>query len=249
MFQTTPTILNTIRIARQNTIFNSWELIQTAIDLYEKKNYAIACFLSMTAIEELGKPFKLLMVEGNQTEKLNELGYSVKNIEELDFSDLYKFFKNHLDKAVQAAATSLFINSSADRRYGIDPKSKMTRTSGVVLLARSGRWMEIRNNCLYTDVNFSSGSIITPTEAIRPEHAYYFICMSLEILAAQAVVGLGSIFEEMNNDIGVQFWQDRIKDLESFMSHWSNSINLGKLDFLANPTHLYEEAEKREAKK
>ena len=248
MLKLTPEVRETIRLARQKTIVNAWQLLQTAVGLFENNQCTTACFLAMTAIEEIGKLFILQMVQGDVIRGLSKLGFEADLPEELDAGKLDKFLKNHLDKAVQAAATSLYINSGADRRHGVDPHSNIIRTSGVVLLARSGRWMRIRNNCLYTDINFSSRATISPAEFISREHAYYFTCMGFEILAEQAEAGLGSVLEGPNVVTSIQFWQDRIKELEGFMERWSSTVNLDKLDFLAHPEPLRKEADRREAR-
>ena len=248
MLKLTPEVRETIRLARQKTIVNAWQLLQTAVGLLENNQYATACFLAMTAIEELGKLFILQLVQGDVIRGLSELGFEADLPEEFDAGKLDRFLRNHLDKAVQAAAASLHINSGADRRHGVDPQSNMTRTSGVALLARSGRWMILRNNCLYTDINFASRATISPAELISREHAYYFICMGFEVLAEQAESGLGSGLEGPNVVTSIRFWQDRIKELEGFMERWSSTVNLGQLDFLADPEPLREEADRREAR-
>jgi AbiV family abortive infection protein len=247
MLKLTPELRETIRLARQKAIVNAWQLLQTAVRLFEGNKYSVACFLAMTAIEEIGKLFILQLAQGDVIRGLNTFGLEVDVLQEFNSAKLDKFLRNHLDKAVQAAATSLYINSGADRRHGIDPHSKMIRTSGVILLARSGHWMKIRNNCLYTDINFYSCRTISPAEFISREHAYYFICMGYEILAEQAEAGLGSVLEGPKVVTSVQFWQDRIKEQEGFMKRWSNTVNLDELAFLANPEPLRKEADRREA--
>lgn len=198
MLPLTSEVKETIRLARQKAITNSWQLLQTAIGLFENNQYAPSCFLAMTAIEEIGKLFVLQMVQGDIFGELGKLGFEEDLPKELDSRKLDKFLRNHLDKAVHAAATSLFINSGADRRYGVDKNSKMIRTSGVVLLARSGHWMIVRNNCLYTDINFESKITISPSEFISREHSYYFICMGFEILAEQVEMALHNSSQATN---------------------------------------------------
>lgn len=248
MMKLTPEISEIIRLARQKTITNAWELLQTAVGLFENNQYSTACFLSMTSIEEIGKLFILQLAQGDIFRGLSKLGFEEDLPKELDSKKLDKFLKNHLGKAVQAAATSLYINSGAVRRHGVDSQSKMIRTSGVVLLARSGRWMIVRNNCLYTDIDFEIKKTMSPTEYVSREHSYYFICMGFEVLAEQAEAGLGSILEDQKVTSSIQFWQDRLQELEGFIERYSSTVDLDKLDFLANPKPLLEEADKREAK-
>ena len=129
MLNLTPEVRETIRLARQKTIGNAWQLLQTAVGLLENNQYAIACFLAMTAIEEVGKLFILQMAQGDVIHELSKLGFEADLPEELDAGKLDKFLRNHLDKAVQAAATSLYINFGADRRHSVDPQSNIRAIS------------------------------------------------------------------------------------------------------------------------
>ena len=183
-----------------------------------------------------------------QGDVFKELGVKLEPPPDLNTKELNKFLRNHLDKALEAAASSLYINAGADRRHGVHPISGIHCTSGVVLLARSGRWMSIRNSCLYTEVDFATNSTSSPNDFITREHAYYFICMGFEVLAEQAEAGFGSGLEGRDVSKSIQFWQDRLKDLKRFMEQWSSTVDLDQLDFLANPEPLREEAEKRESK-
>jgi len=245
MVKLIPTVRKTLRLAREKTITNAWQLLETAVQLFEQEQYATACFLAMTAIEEVGKLLVLRVVQGDA---LESFGGQLELPPELDTKELDKFLRDHLDKALQAAAWSLYINAGADRRHGVHPVSGIVRTSGVVLLARSGRWMDIRNACLYTDVDFASNSAFSPSDFVSREHAYYFICMGFEVLAEQAESGLGFDFEGRDGTRSFQFWQDRLGDLERFMKRWSTTVDVDRLDFLANPEPLRREAEKREGK-
>lgn len=246
MIKLTKAVRGTLQLARRKTITNAWQLLQTAVKLFEQRQYAIACFLAMTTIEEIGKVFILRIAQRDEFETLSVI--KLEPLPELNTKGLYKFLRNHLHKALKAAAVSLYINAGADRRHGVHPISGMHITSGVVLLVRSGRWMSIRNSCLYTDVNLAANSTLSPSDFITREHAYYFICMGFEVLGEQAEAGFGSILEGRDAKKSVQFWQDRLKDLKRFMEQWSSTVNIDQLDFLANPGPLQEEAEKRESK-
>lgn len=230
-------VCETLRSAREKTLTNAWHLLQTTVELFEQEQYATACFLAMTAIEEVGKLFVLLCIQLRPP------------LSGLNTKELNKFLLDHLNKALQAAAWSLYINAGADQRHGVHPVSGMHRTSGVVLLARPGRWMDIRNACLYTDVDLTSNLAFSPSDFITRAHAYYFICMGFEVLAEQAESGLGSDREGCDVSKSIQFWQDRIGDVKKFMERWSNTVNLDCIDFLADPGPLRKEGEKRESKK
>ncbi len=205
----TETARSTIRLARMKTIDNAWHLLQTAIDLFEREHYPPACFLGMTTIEEAGKlPIFQLM----QGDALRVLGVGPDHLSLPSGKDLRKFTRSHLDKALQAAAWSLYINAGADRRHGIHPTSQMHRTSGVILLARSGLWMVIRNGCMYSEIDLASDLARAPSDLITREHAYYFICMAFEVLAEQATSGLGNSFESTDEET-IKFWQNVLADV------------------------------------
>jgi AbiV family abortive infection protein len=245
MRKVTKAIRRTLQLARKKIITNAWQLLRTAVKLFEQEQYAIACFLAMTTIEEVGKLFILQLIQGDV---FKGLGIKLKPPPELNTKELNEFLRSHLDKALEAAASSLYINAGADRRHGVHPVSGIHHTSGVVLLARSGYWMNIRNSCLYTEVDFIANLTSSPNDVIIREHAYYFICMGFEVLAEQAEAGFGASLEGSDVSRSHQFWQDRLKDLERFMEQWSSTVNLDRLDFLANLELLRNEAEKCESK-
>jgi AbiV family abortive infection protein len=243
----------TLRLARKKTVANSWKLLQTAVELFEKEQYPVACFLAITSIEDAGKLFLMHLTQG---EDLVCLGFPEPSP---DFKALDKLFRKHNEKAVQAAFDCLYINSGADRRHGIHPLSGLYRTSGIIFLGRSKYWMTIRNSCLYTDVNLASNLSSSPLESISREHAYYFICMGYEVLAENAgFIGLGSLSELLGNERSspdkikshkesVKFCQDRISDLEAFMEKWSKTVDIDQLDFLKDPKKYQDKAESLEA--
>jgi len=201
----------TVRLARKRTITNAWKLLQTAVELFEQENYPHSCFLAMTAIEEVGKLILLSLI---QTVEILEPAAAINS------KPFNKSIRDHIKKSILAAAHSLYINAGADRRHGIHPISRMHRTSGVILLARSNQWMNIRNSCLYIDVNLDSKSVFSP-DIISREYAYYFICMGFEVIAENAEAGFGSVLEEDNFIVSSQ---NIFHEYGEFLSspQWSN---------------------------
>lgn len=202
----------------------------------------------MTCIEEAGKLQILRMVQGDATKVLlardTELA-PPPTTTTVDVVAIDNFLRDHSQKALQGAASSLLVNAGADRRHGKDDVSGMRRTSGIALLARSGHWMSIRNACQYTDISLQRGSSTSPSEAISSSHAYYFICMGFEILAEQAEAGFESGF---GSDEAIDFWNDRLRDLRAYMDAAHPHVDLSTLDFLCNPAPLEKAAERRETK-
>lgn len=246
MLPLTEDVRATLRLSRRKTIVNSLDLLQTAVALYREGRYPPACLSAMTCIEEVGKLQILRFVQGDVLIGLRELGFDAPPPTAFDASVLDKFLRNHLKKAVQAAAMSLHVNAGADQRHGIDPISGIHRTSGVVLLARSGRWMDLRNGCQYTDISLRGGYSTSPCDIITRAHAYYFICMGFEVLAEHAEAGFGSALEAGSADEAVQFWKTRLRELMAFMASEQADVDLSSLDFLNNPEPLRLIAEQRE---
>ena len=225
-------LLKAFQLAKEKTITNVWQLLQNSIQLFEKEQYNIACFLAMTSIEELGKFVILYFLSGVDIEPFN---IKIEPPDKLDPMELNKFLRHHTRKVRIAAISSLFINARADTRHGIHPISKIHKTSGVAILANSRKWMELRNACLYTDVDFVLEIAKTPQEIITKEHAYYFICMALEILADQAELDFSSLKEDDKNTRIYQFHEMALTELKKFVEKWSKSVNVDQLDFLSNP--------------
>ena len=217
--------IDAIRLVRRKTINNAWQLLQNAVKLFVTKQYPLACFIAMTTIEEVGKLFILQIIQGDLLKIVEE---NVKQVPEPDSGKLRHFLRNHLEKAIQAAAVSLYVNVGADKRHGIHPKSGLHRTSGVILLARSGRWMNIRNACLYSDLDLSANLASCPEDAITPEHAYYFICMAFEIIAEQSSSGFGNSFESSDPET-LRFWKELASGLKDFVEEGPGDIDVLKL--------------------
>jgi AbiV family abortive infection protein len=185
-------------------------LIDDAVLLYKKSQFPRASFCAMTAIEETGKLWILSLQHMKATTNGNYKPDSQK---------LTKILTDHTGKALQMAVHSLFINAGADRRHGMHPKSGIHRSTGVVLLARSGEWMEWRNKCCYVDVDFSTSKSEGCQDAIDKSIAYYFICMAYE--------GLAEVTD-------AEVWLEVLDELNEFMKLYGKEAELDKLDFLAN---------------
>lgn len=92
----------------------------------------------MTAIEEIGKIIFLRTISiSNMITLKTKLSLNQEK-------EINKVLRDHSGKALEIANSSLYINQAADRRYGIN-SSGLHRTSGVVLLVYSGKWMEMPN--------------------------------------------------------------------------------------------------------
>jgi AbiV family abortive infection protein len=226
-----------LRMWRSKILENALLQLRGARGLLEKGNFPVACLLSMTAIEEAGK-LPILIVTADRVRKL--IGADEPTSKWL--RRVQRYLRDHPEKARQAATWSLMINAGADRRQGTHPGSGISRTSGVILLVRSGQWMALRNSCLYVDLSASRSEVVSPREAVTMAHTYYMICMAHEVVAGQATAA----FDDVASGLSVE---DKVlSELEQFMTERGSSVDVDSLDFLANPWPLRREAERREAR-
>jgi len=139
--------------ARKKIMKNAENLLEEALILYEKNRYQRSAFNAMSCIEECGKLWMIRLVSTNSVK--------TKNLPSPD-----KLLRNHTEKTRQLAM-GFYINSAADRRHGSHPVNKMVRTSGIILLVRSRKWMDWRNSCLYTDISVSQKQCRRPSKSIK----------------------------------------------------------------------------------
>jgi AbiV family abortive infection protein len=237
-----PSIRQTIQKGRQQIYWNALRLVRDARELFRFQRHPLACFCAMTAIEEAGKLFLLMVAQGDP---LAGLGFEPPDPSRINTKKLQKFLHNHL--GFQSAFSALYVNSAADRRQGRHPGSGIHRTSGIPLLARSGKWMDIRNACLYANLDVEQRQIGSPESAVTAKHAYYFTCMAYEILAEQVEAGLGSLSEGQDIRVSSAQREECLAELEAFMKEWADRVDVDSLDFLANPEPYRLLAERREA--
>ena len=213
---------------------NCADLIEEGSAKFREERFPRSCFLAMTAIEEAGKLSVLRLVARAE---LEQLGTSPR---ELDVKGLCGFLRDHPKKARQAAAWSLHINAGADRRHGNHPVSGIHRTSGLILLVRSGQWMSIRNSCLYVNLQFRPPKIEYPRAEVSKGLAFYMTCMAYEVVADQAyaIDDASGCFE---------FEKAQIAKLQEFMNIWGASSDIDALPFLAAPQQLRNQFHNKEA--
>lgn len=226
-------IKSTLAETRIRTTETAYNHVTTAIGLFDSYAYSQACFLAITAIEEMGKARTLQMVQSDI--------YPKKEPEKIDAKGIQDFLRNHKTKAIRAAASGLSVNHGAVRRHGRHEVANLNLSSGILLLAKSGKWMNIRNSCIYTDTNISGKSVNWPTEEIQAHHAYYFICMSLEIMAEEAEAGLGAVMENFEKEdmiidfeTATSFRTAMLGLLDDFMLKYETQFKPKELEFFTN---------------
>lgn len=219
--------LSETRLRVAETAFNH---VTTAIGLFQSSAFSQACFLAITAIEEMGKARTLQMVQSATAVDEDPARIDAKGIE--------RFLRKHRLKATRAAASGLSVNHGAVRRHGRHEEADLNLTSGIEFLTASEQWMDIRNACVYSDVDLHSKNVEWPAKIISGDHAYYFICMALEIIAKESDAGFGSPIEEFEADGGITDFQNssEFEDhilvlLSDFMTRYQSEFDETALEF------------------
>lgn len=266
-----PDLKSFIREARRTILANAYAHITSAIELHKKSLHPPACFLAMTAIEEAGKLQPLWILQGDlpilelasidlEEEEL-EADFGAEDLREA-VSDL---FQNHKNKALVAVTFATATNIGPVRRHGKYQEENINIVSGLPLVANTGnQWMNIRNSCLYTDINFSAKNVNSPSSSINEHYSYFFICMALEVIAESAEAGLGSYLESLPGNSNVEeeaaamlsemdepvpatkFFYSSISTLKSFMSDYATDFCPTELAFFSSPQFEQQRNELRE---
>ena len=140
-----------LRIGEFKSFDTARSHIDTAKLLYAHQKWPQSCFMAMTALEEIGKGLVFQAVSAGQE---NVIGLDFRNgFDERSLKDALRGKGAHGRKALVGTLTPLILNEAARKRHGKHPLSQIDRIEGVVLLARAGKWMKLRNLCLYTEVS------------------------------------------------------------------------------------------------
>jgi hypothetical protein len=128
---------------------------------------------------------------------------------------------------------SLWNNDAAENRYGIGPTTKSCWTVGVKQLVDTGRWMDLRNACLYVDVPPGKSETVSPNEVVSNIHASYMICMGHEVVADLADAGIEEEIGQ-NPDPWLRFTSTVLERLQDFRKHYAESFKWSNLDLFAD---------------
>ena len=133
-----------------------------ACSLYLRENFPLATFLSILAIEEVGKLTNLYI--------------------ELVFFDLKRptpqprsVDGSHKRKQLIGVFSGALVNARLDRVLGFDVVRKLLN------MAQSNGIEQIRQDCLYIDVH--GGRVVTPRERIGPDRARDLTVFTGEVMA------------------------------------------------------------------
>ena len=127
-----------------------WQLSR---EFFNRGDFALASFLSITMIEEIGK----VVILGNQ-----ELGMQLDK----------KGFYNHRKKYNYAVYKTLLVNSRVSRLYG-------NQEDRFAKWFRDNELFKIRNRSLYLDL--IKGSTTVPHKVIKRDDAFLLVCIAGEI--------------------------------------------------------------------
>jgi len=124
-------------------------------EMYVLGDFALAVFLAITLIEEIGKIVILEAAMNGDVEAQKE-------------------FRNHREKYITAVGATLAINSRVTRVYG---KDEMRFAEWF----RNGKLFAIRNSALYLELQGTN--LVVPDQAINRADALLLVCIAGEVYA------------------------------------------------------------------
>jgi len=212
-----PTPAEVVRAAEHAALDTARDHLDAARALYDKGRYPQACFLAMTAIEELGKALILQHADAEG--------------EQPDPSEL----RDHGSKAILGAVAPLILNDEARARHGTNPITGLPRIEAVRYVAEGGAWMALRNACLYVDdCNPSATTLAQPADEITREHAYLMIVAALEIFAR--IKAPGFTYRNIPMDADLDHTPERLvlAELAEFQERERGKVELDRLDIIGS---------------
>lgn len=142
-----------------------WKLCR---EFYERGDFALASFFSITLIEETGKI--IILANKELSDKLDKKG-----------------FRDHREKYAYAVYETLLINSRVSRIYGKQEERFAKWFANNELFG-------VRNSTLYLDLN--GENVIVPHKVIKKKDAFLLVCFAGEIYAEIQGSRTGSDAEE-----------------------------------------------------
>jgi AbiV family abortive infection protein len=209
-----------VRTAEQAALDTARSHLNAARVLYDQGRWSQACFLAMTAIEELGKAMLLQRADA-----------------EGELPDRREL-RDHDPKAVFGTVPALIFNDDARERHGTNPVTQLPRIEAVRYVAEGGAWMKMRNACLYVDCNASIRTVATPAEEITREHAYLMFVGALETLAT--ILSPAFTYRAISMDADLDYTKERevLTELAEFQNREQVKVDLDRLDIVASPERV-----------
>jgi AbiV family abortive infection protein len=139
-------------------------LWQDACRCYRDGHFPLCTFLSILAIEEVGK--------------LGRLWYDLLAWDcpsKAERSDMGTLGRDHRKKHFMGVIAGAVINARLDRILGHAPIKKLLQNT------ESGRLEALRQSCLYIDIQ--DGRVVTPQEVVTKETARFFAVLAGELWA------------------------------------------------------------------
>lgn len=172
---------------------NAKRMLFDAENLFKNGSFPSSIFFAISSIEEAGKLYDVLVA------------YHKNKEGSLDAREFYKRFKNHKLKHLSSftkAVHSTFKNK--DRKIS-------KNISKLWELVVDNKLMLIRNNCIYSDINFQKGIISSPQNNITKEDACYFLETAYEVLLSQIDSAFGDFWIDESIDINIKAIQKEKK--------------------------------------
>lgn len=217
-----------VRLAEGAAIGTARAHLTAARALYDQERWPQACFLAMTAIEEIGKA---LLIQRSDSE--GELP------ERRDLT-------SHDPKAILGSVSTVIFNDAARERHGTNPTTGLARIEAVRYVAEGSEWKGLREACLYVDCRPSARTLDVPAENITRDHAYLMIVAALEGLAEFHSPGFtyrkvsAMDVEKLDETRTLRL----LAELTEFQQRERANVDLDRLDIVGSPEKV---AQLREA--
>ena len=181
---------------------NAKRLMGDAEELFYKGSYPSSVFLSICALEEFGKLHNTLC---------DYLDYKHGK---LDLKSFNRDFRNHYKKQLNS-----FVKA-------VEGKTKVTKlVSKLWEFVADNKLMTIRNKSIYTEMEFESKQIFSPSESITSDDAIFFIKLVYEI-AISSVSSAYADWIDYSEDIDVLSLRMEERDLKIRFEMFKKKINL-----------------------
>lgn len=148
----------------QGLISHVERLWEDSCRLYREKHFPLSTFVSILAIEEVGK--------------LGMLWYDLLAWDRPHTSvqaDMGQLGRDHRKKHFMAVMAGAVINSRLDRILGLQ------RVKRILQDVESGKLEDLRQSCLY--INFKGGKVVMPEDLISEADAKFFAILAGELWA------------------------------------------------------------------
>jgi len=232
------------KLFREKVLKHCIELIREARFNFERGNYSLSAFLSITAIEEISKIFYIIrFFSFKSNRKLNEkdlelLSRTIESVNKGDYytaKQLFEKLQSKLTDAGEAKINAKELKSLLSRRQSknhvikqqlgilssLNINARAYKKLGKAIIqkyikmAKTGELFSLRNRCLYIDVE--EDKIIIPGEAITRQMALELVCLASEVVAELSDMGAYFIGNKDYSQKATHEWLELLYEADEFL--------------------------------